>query len=567
MPSTTLPFEPRIWENRGPRLTEPTSKPAWFDGKDLAVLFLSGAYLTVFYRYPIFAPDEGLILTPAERILRGQIPYRDFFSEIAPGSFYIQALLLRLGGRDLACVRATIWLLGIVLTWLLYRLGRELLSGPASFVPPLVMAGICYPYIYMISHHWWGELFYFLMLLCLAARGGRAVFENTGTSPPRLFVAGLLAAGAALCVQSVGFFALAAVTLWLLLAGGLTGEGSRRGSWPRGLRQVFWFLLGTGALMGAAVAYFWAHGALGAWAYDNFTFLFMNYRHYETSPGVYSWVRIVRLSHWLAEETSLKTALFFLGYYSFAVAVPAIGFSGALWQLRRPRAAQGQRTSLVLLYLLAGLGSLLAEIHNRDLVHLVRSSPVILILVVLAWYEAFCNWGRWRRPLIFAAGLVLVVVMTAAGMRVAHFASWTSPVDTRRGRIFVNPDSALEIKQRIDAIDRAVPAGGEAFFFPYNANLYFLTATRNPTRYDDLLPGFHSQQQMKEAIAVLQALQPPGYVFSFDAVTIWRPRDHLPDDPPDFDSPGPLERSLRSPQSHYRMVDDVEGMEVWTLKK
>src|SRR5438093_8555174 len=58
-----------------------------------ALVFVSVAcYLWAFARTVHGLHDEGLALYPAERILLGQIPYRHFFSEFAPGTMYLQAL-------------------------------------------------------------------------------------------------------------------------------------------------------------------------------------------------------------------------------------------------------------------------------------------------------------------------------------------------------------------------------------------------------------------------------------------------------------------------------------------
>lgn len=43
--------------------------------------------------------DEGLVLVGAERVLRGELPYRDFWTLYAPGSFYIVAGLYALFGE------------------------------------------------------------------------------------------------------------------------------------------------------------------------------------------------------------------------------------------------------------------------------------------------------------------------------------------------------------------------------------------------------------------------------------------------------------------------------------
>ena len=43
--------------------------------------------------------DEGLVLVGADRVLRGDIPYRDFWTLYGPGSFYLLAGLFRLFGE------------------------------------------------------------------------------------------------------------------------------------------------------------------------------------------------------------------------------------------------------------------------------------------------------------------------------------------------------------------------------------------------------------------------------------------------------------------------------------
>jgi len=55
---------------------------------------------------PVFLSlDEGIYLSGAERILRGQAPYRDFFVITGPGSFWIEAVILRVLGPTLRHAR------------------------------------------------------------------------------------------------------------------------------------------------------------------------------------------------------------------------------------------------------------------------------------------------------------------------------------------------------------------------------------------------------------------------------------------------------------------------------
>ncbi len=46
--------------------------------------------------------DEGIYVDGARRILAGQVPYRDFFIVMGPGTFWLQALALRALGMTLA---------------------------------------------------------------------------------------------------------------------------------------------------------------------------------------------------------------------------------------------------------------------------------------------------------------------------------------------------------------------------------------------------------------------------------------------------------------------------------
>src|SRR5438876_7319255 len=62
----------------------------------LMVFLACLAYLCIPLRYSSLEPDEGIVFQGAERVLHGQVPYRDFFSFYTPGSCYFLALLFRI---------------------------------------------------------------------------------------------------------------------------------------------------------------------------------------------------------------------------------------------------------------------------------------------------------------------------------------------------------------------------------------------------------------------------------------------------------------------------------------
>src|SRR5919109_2828428 len=64
-------------------------------------IFLSSlGYLLLFRRYTSIEPDEGIVLQGAQRLLRGQVLYRDFFSYFTPGSYYWLAFLFKIFGSS-----------------------------------------------------------------------------------------------------------------------------------------------------------------------------------------------------------------------------------------------------------------------------------------------------------------------------------------------------------------------------------------------------------------------------------------------------------------------------------
>ena len=89
---------------------------------------VSFAYLASFHHYSSLEPDEGIVLRGAERILRGEVPYRDFFSFYTPGSFYLVALLFRFLGDSLVVARMSLAVAGAACSVITYLLARRVCS-------------------------------------------------------------------------------------------------------------------------------------------------------------------------------------------------------------------------------------------------------------------------------------------------------------------------------------------------------------------------------------------------------------------------------------------------------
>ncbi len=68
---------------------------------NILLIFLLFLYYLFFINKGIVIYDEGYYAHTAERIINGEIPYKDFFIQFTPGYFYILALFYKLFGASI----------------------------------------------------------------------------------------------------------------------------------------------------------------------------------------------------------------------------------------------------------------------------------------------------------------------------------------------------------------------------------------------------------------------------------------------------------------------------------
>ncbi|MFN3305660.1 MAG: glycosyltransferase family 39 protein [Candidatus Kapaibacteriota bacterium] len=85
------------------------------------LFLLAFLYLLIGFNYGLNIYDEGLIVYGANRILHGDVPYKDFWTLYAPGQFYLVAGLFYSFGTELLTERIfstiILFLLSLVLYW------------------------------------------------------------------------------------------------------------------------------------------------------------------------------------------------------------------------------------------------------------------------------------------------------------------------------------------------------------------------------------------------------------------------------------------------------------------
>jgi len=132
----------------------------------ILIFVLSLGYLWVFRRYTTMEPDEGIILQGAQRILRGEVLYRDFFSFFTPGSYYLLAFLFKLFGSSILVARTTLVFFGAAYSATTYLSARRVCSRASAALVASLVTVTTLPFRFLVLHNWDSTLWACFALYC-----------------------------------------------------------------------------------------------------------------------------------------------------------------------------------------------------------------------------------------------------------------------------------------------------------------------------------------------------------------------------------------------------------------
>lgn len=464
--------------------------------KALLVSAVAFVYLLPFFRYTSLNADEGIVLQGAQRILEGQILYRDFFSFYTPGAYYWTALLFRLFGNSILVPRLALLIYGAALSGIAYCLARRICGTWASVFLAYLTTLITLPFSFYVQHNWESTVLAALATLFLVRLTELSSVHNW-------FFAGLLVSLTALFEQSKGGGLFLGAALGLVLL-------ARRRNLVMTRKSVTAAAIGFALPFVVVFSYFASHHALFAmtddWLWPLRHYSLVNhvpYGFFPLSPGqadrIHSTAWIWRTFIWFSlSPLMLIPALPFL-------ALGFVWFQARL--LRGP--ADSVRAHFVLVgSILSGLfiGVL---ISRRDAGHVIYLLP--LFILPLGWLIE----GRLLRSWLLPKIRPVVVAWVLLSFSMLGLSMFFEPlnghdrINTRRGSL------------RTDGIDTVfqyvqshVTPGSKIFVYPYQPLYYYLTATSNPTTFDYFQTGMHSDEQLAEAIRQLERDQTPAVLFT-----------------------------------------------------
>jgi hypothetical protein len=392
--------------------------------------------------------DQIGFFNDGSRMALGQLPYRDYFKIVPPGTDLTYALLIKTFGVQMWIPNLLMAFLAASAALLMTLITSRLMRGAIVVVPGLLLASFILLASTDATHHWFSTIAILAALLVVI----------DGITLPRIAFAGALSGVAACFTQSKGAMAVAAFVVYLAAYANSRSETLPNGRWKKSL------LLGGVAVGVFATVnlYFIQAAGLRTWLYC----LIVYPLRYYPSPTMNNWRVLI---DGVPSHAGLITWVIFFFVYA---TVPLVYFA-FLAGTRKLRSRDGRECwDKLLLVAITGLSMFLAVASSPSLKRLATVSPPAMILLV--WLL--------NQPGKAVSGLRILLACTAAALAIAM-------------PVYVQTRSPFYLN---------LPAGRAALFDPVLHEEYrWLLGNTHPGEYFFGLTPFYTAFHMLNAAPIV----------------------------------------------------------------
>ncbi len=440
----------------------------------LFTLVAGALYLFLWYGHVSWMGDDGFFLASADRILRGELPHRDFVIHFTPGSFYFLAGALVLFGNHWEVTRVVACTLVLIqgsAVFLLVRalsksniaaiLGFFLILSPSAMNPVYNQHQLSATICLLTAWMWWlwqesGKLRY----VVLAGFSDGLVWWVSQNK-------GALLAAAAVAISI--FFAI---------------------GWARRLKLLGTYAAGVGIPLAGFLIFLWATGLWPEFHRQAVDYVLRNYTSGSGVPYGTTYASLDGASGFRPAVRTLYASWYFL------VPLVALPTEAILFFRRR---TERSRSGILLVLGTALFG---AALHRPDTDHLlyVTHFPTVLCLMhLMTSASSPCRWLG--RSAIGILALVSCIVVASIGSR-----TWGGirrpryDLVTHRDRAWTHsPPLAMTLEGLKGKLGE-----GDLFAFPHSSLYNRWLERPNPTRYDYLIEGVSTPQDTAEVLETLE---------------------------------------------------------------
>jgi hypothetical protein len=402
------------------------------------------ANLFVWPNIPILlSGDQIYFWTDAQRMMFGELPYRDFFKFTPSGTDLIYFALFKWLGPRLWVTNMVVLALGIALCCACLSIARQIMGRGAALLSALLFLTLIYGRLLNATHHW----FSILLILCAA----RISMESS--RPLGVVAIGIILGVAAFFTQTH-----AAVTFLAFVA--LLALQARR--WQQPVR----LLLERIVLLLVVLAATWVVcqlplilriGFQQLWYYQ-FTFVHQ-YMVHRPEGAFLGWPEVPSL------RRVPEVAQYFIVYAVIVVTYPL-----SLWQCWLRRYDDDQRVWVnVAFFSLLGTFLVVEVAFSLNWLRVYAVSVPAFVLGVF-WLERMERPGRNIIRIVWAAAILLALLQTSSKFRRQYVVT-----DLPAGRAAI---SAVTNEKFMWIVQRTRP--GEFFFEALQPTTYFPLGLRSP---------------------------------------------------------------------------------------
>jgi hypothetical protein len=492
-------------------------------------------FLYHFFFIPPFVPintggDSFLYLAPAQRMLQGEMIYKDVYEFLPSGTALVNFFMFKLFGLRPWIPNLLAVALGVGLAWVGVVISRRLMRPELALLPSAIfVAYAARAYLYDPTHHWYSEL---------ASMAAVAVLLKDRT-PTRIAVAGLLCGLATTFTQNRGVAVMAGLILFLWWE-----------SWQK--HESGSSLLRKELLLSAScVATFFVFNVYFIWKvgierYIWSTVIFVwKYYPKESDSNTFRVLAVI-LPDCSSLYAFLRTSAHSLVLYAF---IPLVFIVFFVCYVRRSKESPIDRWERPMLLAITGAFMLLSVVPAPGDVRMVTC--LLPALILLCWFLDPPGWFRGIIKAALAAGCLVIAIraLIVLSPRPAGF------FETQKGKFAITDPNTFQTYVWLQQHTQP----NDYFFQAANSDIYFYLNLRNPTPLSVIKTNAYTTKgQVAEVISGLE-LHHVRYVL-LDNLRVGTLNLPKWEDPSDYHL-GPLEDYLLK---NYKLVKVFEESgEIW----
>lgn len=481
-----------------------------------AIFIFSTLYLLAICNKSVPSLDEGFILTMSDRVLRGEVPYKDFFLLMTPGAIYLNAWIFQVFGATVLVERIETVFLGSLATSMLYFLVRRGAGFFISVCGASLFLVWQFPLLFQANYSWFAAIF------SMAAFWATSIAdEDLNRSKKNLFLIGLFCGMGFIMKQNTGAYTFVAIVFYLAVENVAFSAQANRRSFLALVNSGQWAdcFLSLGKCCGALFLGFVIPFGLTAYVYASKGYLPEYLQAVLVTPLVRSVDSITPYAG--VYRITVRNIMSFLPQLMMLLTLGVF-----LVRIRTGRFGLEDRFPLLLLF--AAGANFLTVYPRADFYHILFTLWPCFVLLAY-WVQQgviFCS-NHWRnRPVLttlsplanlrFRSVLITLLstlvfaflVLHKAEKNIAFRKDCVELAGARGKGIYYKSKRIAELNGIITFINGHRGCGGSEAIFSTSPSIYFLTGKPNVLRYDYILSGCGPDGYVTEIVRTLDRVKP-----------------------------------------------------------